>query len=295
MNPAPSKLTCVEWTARVKSHRERIRPVVEPAIRRRSRGEKHPVEDFLWEYYSLRPGRLYHWSPGAGVILEEAAETDFRDNAGFTAAPGNGRWIDPDALPEKRRAAFRWMLHLLEQTRDRPPFYGCLGLHEWAMVYEEKDVRHPQLPLRLSHADTRRVVETLPMRCSHYDAFRFFSDSSRRFNPIDLSPGNRPDQEQPACLHANMDLLKWCLKVHPHLPSEILADAFDLALAARRIDMRASPYDVTPLGESPIPIETPEGRKAYVSAQRDVAEKAAPIRDRLIRQLSLLTESFPPA
>ncbi|MCC5844662.1 MAG: 3-methyladenine DNA glycosylase [Verrucomicrobia bacterium] len=292
MNPAPSNLTCVEWTARVKAHRERLGPIVEPAIRRRSRGEKHPIEDFLWEYYGLRPGRLYHWSPGPGVILEEASETEFRDNAGFTNAPGNGRWIDPDTLPEKRRAAFRWMIHLLEQTRVRPPFYGCLGLHEWAMVYEEKDVRHPQLPLRLSHAETRRVVETLPMRCSHYDAFRFFSNSARRFNPIELSPENRPDQEQPACLHANMDLLKWCLKVHPYLPSDLLADAFNLALAARRIDMRASPYDVSPLGEAPIRIETPEGRKAYVAAQRDIAERAAPVRNRLIRQLLVLTESF---
>ena len=277
-----------KWREQIHAHRQRMRPVVEPAIRRRSCGKKHPIEDFLWEYYGLRPGRLYTWSPGAGVILQDATESDFRNQAGYSPAPGNGRWIHPATLPEKRRASFRWIIQLLKKTRDRPPYFGCLGLHEWAMVYEKKDVRHPQLPLRLSHQETRKIVETLPMRCSHYDAFRFFSVSARSFNPVPLSPDRRPEQEQPACLHANMDLLKWCLKIHPYLPSGLIANAFELALDARRIDMRASPYDVTPLGETPIPIETPEGRKTYLAAQQSIAARAGPIRDSLIQYLQQL-------
>jgi hypothetical protein len=279
------RLAEAETRQRISAHRARLQPVVNAAIQRRSRGEKHPIEDFLWEYYGLRPGKLYHWSPGAGVILDSVDGADFPTHAGYSDAPDGGRWIDPKLIPEKRLKSFRWMISLLEQTRDRTPFFGCLGLHEWAMVYEENDVRHPQLPLRLSHAETRRVVETLPMQCSHYDAFRFFSQSARHFNPVVLTPENRPAQEQPACLHANMDLLKWCLKVHPFIPSELTADAFELALEARRIDMRASPYDVTPLAETPIPIETPEGRKAYVTAQKAIAEKARPIRRALVTSL----------
>lgn len=279
------RLTRPVHTGRRAAHRERLAPFVEPAIARRSRSRKHPVEDFLWEYYGLRPGRLLHWSPGAGVILEEASPNEFPDSAGYTHAPGGGRWIDPATIPDKRKASFQWIARLLEQTRDRPPFYGCLGLHEWAMVYDENDIRHPQLPLRLSHAETRRVVETLPMRCSHYDAFRFFSAGARPFNPVPLDPAKRPEQEQPACLHANMDLLKWSLKLQPFIPSEQIADTFELALAARRIDMRASPYDVRPLGETPIPIETPEGRKTYVQAQQDIARRAAPLRNKLIQTL----------
>lgn len=286
-----ARLTRTEWTARLDAHRSRLHPVVDAAIRRRSRGEKHPIEDFLWEYYGLRPGKLYRWSPGAGILLEDADRCSFPENAGYSEAPDGGRWIDPQSIPAKRRAAFAWITRLLEQTRDRPPFFGCLGLHEWAMVYEESDVRHPQLPLRLSHAEIRRVVETLPMRCSHYDAFRFFSQSARHFNPVNLTPENRPLQEQPACLHANMDLLKWCLKAHPYLPSELTRDAFELAMETRRVDMRASPYDVRPLGESPIAIETPEGRKAYVSAQKIIAEKAHPLRQTLITCLHNLIES----
>lgn len=280
------RLSPAEWRKEREETLNRLRPVVARAKERRSRGQKHPAEDFLWEYYGLRPGRLLHWSPGAGVELEGASEAEFPDSAGWSGTPDGGRRLDPASTPEKRRASFRWIRNLLEQTRDRAPFFGCLGLHEWAMVYEKKDVRHPQLPLRLGHAETRRVVETLPMRCSHYDAFRFFSESARGFNPVSLSPGQRPEREQPACLHANMDLLKWCLKAHPWVASRLTADAFFLAMEARRVDMRASPYDTRGLGLSPIPIETPEGRREYVALQKEIAEAAAPVRDRLIGALA---------
>ena len=156
------------------------------------------------------------------------------------------------------------------------------------MVHEAADIRHPALPLRLPHAETRRVVETLPVRCSHYDAFRFFSASARKFNPLPLTPENRAGQEQPACLHANMDLLKWCLKASPWIPSRLITRAFLLAREARVLDMRAGPYDVTRLGETPIPVETPEGRRAYVREQRKIAEAAAPVREDLIRALAAL-------
>ncbi len=279
------------WRARRERELAPILPVVAAAKHRRSRGEKHPIEDFLWEYYGLRPGKLLQWSPGAGVVLTGASPAEFSEAACYSDAPDGGRWLAPDAIPEKRRTAFAWIRNLLEQTRDRPPFYGCLGLHEWAMVYEAGDVRHPQLPLRLGHAETRQVVERLPMRCSHYDAFRFFSQSARKFNPLPLSPENRPLQEQPACLHANMDLLKWCLKAQPFVPSALVVEAFQLARSARVVDMRASPYDVSSLGESPIPIETPEGRKTYVRLQGEIAEAAAPIRARLIECLRQLPRS----
>jgi len=52
------------------------------------------------------------WSPGAGVILEEADCERFPSSAG-------GRWLDPDSLPEKRRTSFRWIRNLLKQPRDR--------------------------------------------------------------------------------------------------------------------------------------------------------------------------------
>ena len=45
--------------------------------------------------------------------------------------------------------------------------------------------------------------------------------------------------------------------------------------------MRAAPYDLTSLGIDPIRIETPEGKSAYVAAQREFAEQAHELRHRL--------------
>jgi hypothetical protein len=63
----------------------------------------------------------------------------------------------------------------------------------------------------------------------------------------------------------------------------LLADAFELALAAREIDMRASPYDLRDLGFDPIKIETTEGRAEYEREQRSLTARAGPIRERLSR------------
>jgi hypothetical protein len=46
--------------------------------------------------------------------------------------------------------------------------------------------------------------------------------------------------------------------------------------------MRASPYDFTALGCSPIEIETPTGKASYAAAQRTFATRAAPLRTQLV-------------
>ncbi|WP_209021760.1 hypothetical protein [Nocardioides sp. 503] len=46
--------------------------------------------------------------------------------------------------------------------------------------------------------------------------------------------------------------------------------------------MRAASYDLADLGFEPVRIETPEGKAAYVEAQRRFAERGAPLRARLI-------------
>lgn len=278
----------MNWQLQRDRDLERLLPLVSAAKARRSRGEKHPIEDFLWEYYGLRPGKLLHWSPGAGVRLEGAHDAEFPDSAGYSPHPLGGRWLNPHDLPEKRRKSFAWIRDLLTATAARPPFFGCLGLHEWAMVYDPEDIRHPQLGLRLPQAQIRSLVETLPIRCSHYDAFRFFSHSARPRNQLQPRAESRIEQEQPACLHANMDLLKWCLKAMPWIPTALLTDALLLARDARILDMRASPYDVSSLGEPAIPLETPEGRRHYVREQEAIATRAAPIRQRLTDALNLL-------
>jgi hypothetical protein len=79
-----------------------------------------------------------------------------------------------------------------------------------------------------------------------------------------------------------MDLYRFAHKIAPWCSSELIADTFLLAADARRIDMRASPYDLQTQGLVPIRIETTEGREEYINEQRRLAELAVPIRERLI-------------
>ena len=80
---------------------------------------------------------------------------------------------------------------MLLATRDRAPHYGCFGMHEWAMVYRQpaEQVRHRAWPLRLGATGTDEVVEGHRIVCSHFDAFRFFTDAARPLNA--LQPGSR--------------------------------------------------------------------------------------------------------
>ena len=50
------------------------------------------------------------------------------------------------------------------------------------------------------------------------------------------------DHEQPACVHANMDLLRYALRLAPFVDASCIGDALDVALQARDLDIRASPY-----------------------------------------------------
>lgn len=81
---------------------------------------------------------------------------------------------------------------------------------------------------------------------------------------------------------ATMDLYKWAYKLAPATPSELVADCFELAVDVRELDMRASPYDLRGLGYDPVPIETAAGRAAYARAQAGFAQRAAPLRSRLV-------------
>jgi hypothetical protein len=85
-------------------------------------------------------------------------------------------------------------------------------------------------------------------------------------------------------MRIRMDLYKWAYKLSPLVPSELVADCFELAREIRTLDMRASPYDLADLGYPPVRVETVEGRHEYVQAQRSFAERAAPLRTRLIAE-----------
>jgi hypothetical protein len=181
-----------------------------------------------------------------------------------------------------RLDSVRWIRELLGACAARPASFGCFGLHEWAMVYRAAEVRHHATRLRFPSHELAQIVESLPVRCSHFDAFRFFTLAARPLNRLQPAADTRLDLEQRGCVHVTMDLYKWAYKLTPYTPSELVADCFELALAARELDMRASPYDLRALGFAPVRIETPEGRAEYEREQRVVATRAEPLRARLI-------------
>ncbi|KAA9147869.1 3-methyladenine DNA glycosylase [Amycolatopsis acidicola] len=272
-----------EWRALEEAHVEKVRPWTRAYQERRSRGEKHPVHDFLFQYYSFRPAHLERWHPGPGVALAGPEAKRFLERPEYRE-DDEGVVLDEAAFTPKRADTTRYFLHLLESTASRAPRLSCFGLHEWAMVYRQtpEQVRHNQLPLRLGSAGTDDVVEALEIRCGHYDAYRFFTEPARQRNSLQPTRATQPALEQPGCLHANMDLYKISYKLSPFVPAELIADCFALAAEIRELDMRASPYDLTALGYPPVPIETPAGRAEYAHAQGEFARRAAPLRDRLV-------------
>jgi hypothetical protein len=268
------------WREAKTTYLARVRPWAEDRVRRAARREKHPVYDFLFEYYSFRPAHLLRWTPGFGVALEGATRDDIAWGE-FVPCDG-GLALPASAFPEHRVPYIRWAVEYLAAVLAREPSFACLGLHEWAMVYRDPNVRHPYVPLRLSRARIDAVVESQALLCTHYDAFRFFTREAAPRNRWELTRAATPGHDQPGCIHANMDLYRFAYKVAPFCPSELVADAFEVARAAREVDMRASPYDLGGYGFAAIPIETRPGREEYVELQRGIAARARPVRERLL-------------
>ena len=179
-----------------------------------------------------------------------------------------------DLFLQHRRNDVEMVGRLLRAVDTRPAHFDCFGMHEWAMVYKTDHPRH-DLPLRLGAEGTNDVVESHHIKCSHYDAFRFFTPAARPLNLTVLTRESQPDHDQAGCVHVSMDLYKWALKLGPLVPGELFLDCFELAARARRLDMEASPYDCRELGFDVVAVETAEGKAEYVARQRALAQAAA--------------------
>ena len=215
------------------------------------------MHDFLFTYYSFSPAKLMTWEPGW---------------------PESGTAEQLDRL----RPLARGIRDLLVATRSRPAAHRLLRA---ARVGD--GARHRPRPGTRSRcasaaSGTDEVVESHRIACSHFDAFRFFTDSARPLNTLSPGRDDRAAYEQPGCLHATMDLYKHAFRLWPLVGSDLVADCFVLAWDVREVDMRASPYDFADWGFAPIRIETADGKREYAAWQREFADRAAPLRDRLV-------------
>lgn len=244
--------------------------------------------DFLFTYYSLRPRQLRIWHPGFGAVLGGPAAREYLRRPGYVPHR-DGVTLSSDHL-RSRMGTVNFVRRLLDATTSRPAQFGCFGMHEWAMVYRADDVRHQRVPLRLSRADTDAVVEAVGLRCTHFDAFRFFTPDATVRNRTQLSRESQVYAEQPGCVHATMDLYKWAYKLGPLIDSDLLMDCLFLAADARELDMRASPYDLSEYGFEPVTVEAPAGRAEYARLQSALAAHAAPLRAALLGRCEQLLD-----
>ena len=146
--PTPTRLPEAEWRAREAAHQERADAFTSGWRERAGTAVTHPVDDFLFTYYPLRPGLLRRWHPGAGVVLEGASEEaraswkwyvseggpDARAASSATPTP-TALSVDAAAFAAANERSIRFIVSLLLATAARPANLACFGLHEWAMVY----------------------------------------------------------------------------------------------------------------------------------------------------------------
>src|SRR3954470_16258134 len=186
---------------RAAEHRRRVAPHAEAFLARRACGEKHPVWDFLFTYYSFSPGKLMTWMPALRKISNHALQ--------ISNNPG-GALVFP-AITERVRRESVWVAQLCTSIQNRPARFVCHGLQEWAMVYKQRaeQVRHAGHELRMSPEALAAFVESQTVCCTHHDAFRFYTPEARSLNTVRPSLESRLEMEQAGCLHANMDLYKW--------------------------------------------------------------------------------------
>ena len=312
-------ISFAEWQLKAEAHKTIIEnllypphtsPVNLPAdkkLRRRSHlVSEHPIYSFLHNYYQYSVCKLKYYSPGVGAVLEGAKpalhgkELDLKY---MSYSDLGGEYDQNKVVTYIKSRNFGWdriikARNILKAAFRKPAFFGCFGMHEWAMLYSGngttvKGHQH-HLPMRVDQNTIDTVVGAPgQMRCTHFDAYRFFQPGAKPLNAVSqLTRETQVRYEQPGCIHANMDLFKYAYMAYPAVSSELLVQALELALEARKVDMRASPYDVSSFAgcEIPICVETVAGRKLYVEEQERVARLAVPVRRRLLDVYDRLIE-----
>lgn len=305
------------WRGRAAAHAARVHALLAPGFgampglprdarptELRPLDRRNPVFNFLSDYYHVKGlkgcRQLARWSAslpaGGGVLLEGATADDLGDGVlhlrGATVLEGGVAYDAVAHCAGQSAAPYVWHADVLAATEANEPVLHCYGLHEWAMQYHPEGSAAPPsaqyqrdsgMALRVSQRELNDAVERRGVSCTHVDALRFFAPAAAPLNHhgATLLREQQTELEQPACVHAHMDLLKMAMRLSPWLGSELLADCLELALAARTLDVAASPYDASAWEIEPVPIETAAGRAEYRRRQTELMAAAAPIRAEL--------------
>ena len=284
--PSLPPLSVETWTSRAKKHLTLVGPLADAFLKRRAFGLKHAVHDFLFTYYRCSPLKLKQWVPSFEedliISVSMRSEYPWLSDSWFCLKE-NILSLRRENIHENILVLAKFIDDLCANILQKTPRFGCFGLHEWAMVYKlsPETLRHKSHRLRLNPQDLANFVESQTICCSHYDAYRFFTEEARPLNTLNPRLETRLQMEQGGCVHVNMDLYKWTTKLWPWIGSDFIAKTFLLALEGRELDMRASPYELSEEGYEPLCIETEEGRRQYQKEQQILTERANILRKEL--------------
>lgn len=291
-----------------------IYPVEGDSLKQRQHAVKsHPIYNFLHTYYKYSVESLYCYSPGINISISGL----INDNSNSVSrkylytASNDVMYYSPSLFPsqssERLKSNVKQYYEIqLNSIMKKPNFY-CFGLHEWAMLYSGRLTadgkeceptrlpKHQQLDIRTSQEVIDDLVESNLLKCSHFDAWRFFHVNAQPMNQIPvLSRSSQPQNEQAGCIHATMDLFKYAYSLYPLVSSDLLIKCLQIAIRARIIDMRASPYDVSKYDVCAVPIcvETMDGRREYSRLQENLYNDALPCRIELLEIYKHAVESL---
>ena len=289
MEPVTRSISREQWEIARGHHQSIVTVWVEGRLDRRSKGLKNPVEDFMFEYYPISPNKLKTWHPGAFTLLEDVTPDDEIIHSKTVEVTDQGLGMNWGWVSESRPLIQR-DLDLLKATAQRDPQHHCFGLHEWAMVLGSENRRHEDWPLRVSSQQIQKTIDEVGLRCTHFDAFRFFTDEAKPLNPLQLTRDSQVNLEQPGCLHANMDLYKLSHRWAPIVGSATVRSCFRLARRIRTLDMQGAPYDLSAMDVTPIQLETAAGRAQFAKLQKRFSGEAQSLRRVIYKQLQSALE-----
>lgn len=289
---------------------------------------QNPIYNFIADYYGFKGSkgvkRLLRWSPGPNTtMLNGVQESDLAETlplrgmvtyeaSSSSATNGGTATYDPKALQNVAAIPFIRCQQVLRQTLSAEPILFCYGLHEWAMQYstgtdssdndddddddtpDDGVVHHyqPHLPRRVSPSVIRKTVERQGVHCTHTQAMQYFTPDALKLNVYPkFQRTNQLQWEQPACVHAQMDLLQYACRLQPFCDADLFREILSIVLEARKLDVAASPYDASSYGLAPVPVETAEGRSLYRKRQAELMEQAQPLRQLLLDQYDCFIEA----
>ena len=245
MTTTAKRVGPASWVSEAEQHVEAMNALLYPmtdssaTLKARMHAVRtHPIYNFMHTYYRYSAEELKLFTPGANSPLDVLSPTDsvllhplFQHSVSSRASSSSSA-VPPLAAPPASTVEYRFPKTLspegrfgwiqMAKARDvlksaaslNPPNFGCFGLHEWAMLYKGAAPKQPGLGLRVSQSTIDAMVEG-GVKCSHYDAFRFFHQDAKQFNAVSLVRETQASFEQAACIHVTMDLFKWSHKIYP--------------------------------------------------------------------------------